>query len=306
MRIASARYGTADRWVNVTRILDTLLRYNGEAIVDNRLAGDPCPGTRKSCVVRFDDGTESEYQEHETIRLCGIRTSNLLYHICPFTAGREQWKWNISQIKTYARWINGKRIVSVVQGAGIDPLEDVLDELDDYRVDELIVRPNSDLWEMETFPHAIQKIVSTNPDEAFFYCHAKGTSKPADSPELLADRLWASYMYLFLFGNPRKTLEALTRYSTVGCFKEDFGFFDTRWHFSGTFWSIRHDRLFTRPDWNVWPLDRFFLEYFPSRHFSWDEALDLCPIRRPRQHQDWLSWQQIAPRIDQALVEFIG
>jgi hypothetical protein len=304
MRIKSARYGAANAWVDVTRVLDTLLRYSGEATVDNRLAGDPCPGIRKSCVVHFDDGSESEYQEHESLRLCGIQKTNLLYHICPITTGREQWRWNISQIKMYARWINGRRIVSVVQGRGIDPIDDVLHEFGDFPIDELIVRVNSDLWEMETFPHAIHKIYSTKPDEAFFYCHAKGTSKQAGSTELMAARLWASYMYRFLFGNPQKTLEALRSYSTVGSFKEENGPSSTHWHFTGTFWGIRHDRLFTRPNWNEWHRDRYFVEYYPNRHFPSEQALNLCPIKRPRSCLDWPSWQHIAPQIEQSLAEF--
>ena len=304
MRVRSARYGAADGWVDVTDVLNTLLRYASEVTVDNRLAGDPCPGTWKRCLVRFESGGEAEYQEHETIRLREIRKVNLLYHICPFAGGRGQWKWNVGQLRRYAGWVDGKRVVSVVQGEGIDPIDDVLREFGDFRIDTLIVRANSDLWEMETFPDAIREIVSTDPEEVFFYCHAKGTSKPADSPELKSARLWAGSMYRFLFGNPVKTLEGLRRYSTVGSFKQGDGVFGTDWHYSGTFWGIRHDRLFRRPAWNEMHRHRYFIEFFPSRHFPSHEALNLCPIGRPGDHLHWPSWQEIAPQIDRALEEF--
>jgi hypothetical protein len=304
MKIAAAKYGAGDRWVDVTRLVNILLHYSGEVTVNNELAGDPCPGTWKSCVVRREDGSSAEYQEHETIRLAEIKKTNLIYHVCPFAGGREQWRWNVGQLRKYASWTNGKRVVSVVQGKGIDPVEDVLRELGDFRIDRLIVRVNSDLWEMETFPHALAAIANTNAEEAFFYCHAKGTSKPAGSPQLRAARLWAGYMYRFLFGNSARTLEALNRYSTVGSFKEGDGAFDTSWHFSGTFWGIRHDQLFTRPDWNVLQRHRYFIEFFPSRHFNSQEALNLCPVRRPGDWLDWPSWQRVAPLIEKALQEF--
>jgi hypothetical protein len=194
-------------------------------------------------------------------------------------------------------------VVSVVQGVGIDPVEDVLREFGDFRVDQFIVRVNSDLWEMETFPHALKAIMNTNADEAFFYCHAKGTSKPADSPEQRAARLWAGYMYRFLFGNPRRTLEALNRYSVVGSFKEGDGAFDTNWHFSGTFWGIRHDRLFTRPSWDELHCHRYFIEFYPSRHFGSCEACNLCPVKRPAQWLDLPSWLAAAPAIEKMLEE---
>ena len=265
--------------------------------MNNLLAGDPCPGTRKSCVVEYEDSSKAEYEEHETIRKFGIKTLNLLFHICPFTEGREQWKWNVHQLKRYASWTNGKRVVSIVQGHGIDLVEDVLHEFDDFRIDKLIVRVNSGLCEMETFPHAIKEIASTNSDEAFFYCHAKGTSKPAGSPELKAAKLWTGYMYRFLFGNRARTLEALNRYSAAGSFKEESGAFGTNWHFSGTFWGIRHDRLFSRADWDDFSLHRSSIEFYPSRYFQWHEAFNLCPIRRPAGHLDCglcgKKWRQL-------------
>ena len=302
--IRSARYGAADGWVDVTAILNALLKYSSEATVDNRLAGDPCPGTLKRCVVRFEDGSEAEYQEHETFGLRRIAKTNLIYHIFPATAGREQWKWNVGQLRRYAGWVDGKRVVAVVQGHGIDPIEDVLREFGDFRIDRLIVRVNSDLWEMETFPHALREVANANPDEAFFYCHAKGTSKPPGSPELEAARLWTGYMYRFLFGNPRRTLEGLGRYSTVGSFKQGDGVFNTDWHYSGTFWGVRHDRLFRKPDWDDFQHHRYFIEFYPSHHFPSREALNLCPVPRPDSHLHWPSWQRVAPRIERALEEF--
>jgi hypothetical protein len=304
VKVKTARYGAGDQWVDVTDIVNTLLQYAGEVTVNNDLAGDPCPGAWKSCVVEHEDGSRGEYQEHETIRFTQIKIANLLYHICPFTEGREQWKWNVDQVKKYANWTNGKRVVSIVQGRGIDNVESVLREFGDFRIDKFIVRVNSDLWEMETFPFAIREIASTSPDEVFFYCHAKGTSKPISSPQLKAARLWTGYMYRFLFGNPEKTLKELNRYSTVGSFKEGDGAFDTNWHFSGTFWGMRHDRLFTRADWDEFHLHRYFIEFYPSRHFKAHDARNLCPIKRPADWLDWPSWQQLAPSIEKALEEF--
>jgi hypothetical protein len=297
-------YGAADQWVDVTDPVNSLLHDSGEATVDNHLAGDPCPGTWKRCVIQFWNGSKVEYQEHETVRLFRLQKTNLIYHVCPFTKGRKQWKWNIRQLKRFASWTTGKRVVSIVTGDGIDPPVQVLREFGDFRIDKLYVRVNSDLWEMETFPYALSQIANTNQNEAFFYCHAKGTSKPADSSELKAARLWAGYMYRFLFSNPSKTLDALNRYSTVGSFKEQVGSFGTNWHFSGTFWGIRHDQLFRKPNWNEYVAQRGFIEYYPSRHFKTHEALDFCPIKRPRDWLHWASWQKAAPRIDQALREF--
>ena len=143
---------SGDQWVDVTHVINTLLDYSGEVTVNNRLAGDPCPGTLKSCIVEYEDGNESEYREHETIRRIAIKTAAPDLSQSPLQLGGEQWKWNIEQLKQYASWTNGKRVVSIVQGRGIDDLDDVLHQFEDFRIDKLIVRVDSDLWEMETFP----------------------------------------------------------------------------------------------------------------------------------------------------------
>lgn len=133
---------------------------------------------------------------------------------------------------------------------------------------------------------------------------ATGTRVTVRRPLGLVAKTWRSGFVMVTILVPEKTLEELNRYSTVGSFKEGDGAFDTNWHFSGTFWGMRHDRLFTRADWDEFHLHRYFIEFYPSRHFKAHNARNLCPIKRPADWLDWPSWQQLAPSIEKALEEF--
>ncbi len=186
-------------------------------------------------------------------------------------------------------------MISIVQGAGCDDIDLVLSEFGDFKIDKVIVRLNSDLWEMETFPAAIRQIANENPNEAVFYAHAKGVSHAGAS--LTAAKIWTATMMKFLLGNREKVIDKLGRYSAVGSFKESNGAFNTNWHFSGTFFAMRHDKVFTRPQWSNFPPHRYFIEFFPSTHVPAHEAFNLCPVRRPRQWLDGASWEALIPAL---------
>ncbi len=295
LSVKSAQYGANDSWIDVTQVVNALLRYGDGVAVSNRLGGDPVPWVEKVLRCELSDGRRVEYAEGETAFWTPIEIAHLIYHICPFSRSRRVWQDNVRLLKQHANWINGKRIVSIVQGEGCDGVDQVLAEFGDFRIDRTIVRLNSDAWEMATFPAAIQHVASVAANEAVFYGHAKGVSHHGD--ELKAAEIWTRAMMVFLFGNRDKVLDKLSRHAAVGSFKESDGAFDTNWHFSGTFYAVRNDRLFNHPNWFPSNNDRYFIEFYLATMIQSDEALNLCPIIRPRRMLDYDQWREIEPSL---------
>jgi hypothetical protein len=294
-RVESARYGVEGAWIDATRVVNALLAYGDGVPVSNQLAGDPLPGVPKRLRCELDDGTTVDYVEGETAFWQPIEIANLLYHICPFARGRQTWRYDIALLKQHAGWVNGKRIVSIVQGEGCDDADMVLAEFGDFRIDKVIVRLNADVWEMATFPAAIAEVASPAANEAMFYAHAKGVSRQGD--ELKAAMIWTQAMMVFLFGNREKVLEKLGRYAAVGSFKEAYGQWGTDWHFSGTFFAIRNDRLFTRPDWHPLHSHKYFIEFYPATVIQAHEAYNLCPVPAASNWVDYARWGQAVPAL---------
>ena len=289
--VKSARYGVENSWIDVTQVVNALLIHADGVPVSNQLGGDPLPGVPKLLRCELHDGRRVEYAEGETAFWEPIDVANLVYHVCPLLRGRKTWQDNIRLLRQYAHWVNGKRVISVVQGDGCDNLDSVLAEFGDFRIDKLVVRLNSELWEMATFPAAIQHVASLAANEAVFYAHAKGVSHQGD--DLKAAMIWTRAMMVFLFGNRQKVLEKLGRYTTVGSFKESDGAFNANWHFSGTFFAIRNDRLFAQPNWRPVNMHRYFIEFYPATMFPAHEAFNLCPVPRPRSWLDYGQWRAV-------------
>jgi hypothetical protein len=48
------------------------------------------------------------------------------------------------------------------------------------------------------------------------------------------------------------------------------------WHFAGTFWWARHDKLFSQPDWDKLPVHRYAVEAYLANFFKSEEAACLA------------------------------
>jgi hypothetical protein len=303
--LVSAMYGASDRWVDVTNVVRALMRFGNGVRACNELGGDPLPNVPKVLCCRFADGTAADFAEGETAFWNPINTSHLLYHICPFRHNRAVWQLNIEMLKRHAAWINGKRIISIVQGTGCDDVDTVLGAIDGFRIDRLIVRLNSDLWEMATFPAALREIASTACDEALFYAHAKGVSHYGD--ELRAAIIWTEAMMAFLLGNRDRVLQKLGRHAAVGIFKREHGLWGADWHYTGSFFGMRHDKLFTNRNWDCFHSHRSFIEFYPGAMIPSQDAYDLCTVTAPEKwlDLDYSRWLEIQPALNDARARWL-
>lgn len=223
-----------------------------------------------------------------------ITVRNLIYHVCPVG----DWRENVDRVIQYQDAFNGRRIVAVAQGEGLEPIGDVepcLRPLDA----ELWVLPNDrELREVATFLPLLIAIQNTEPNEATFYGHTKGNTT-ADSME--GARLWREVMYHELLRNWLPCMEELRTHSVVGTHKylwpPHARPFPTelcpihRWMCCGTFWWFRHDAAFTHPAWRKVPMDRYGAEAWPSMLFPHTEAKSMW---QPWP-EDESAWPQLSP-----------
>lgn len=123
------------------------------------------------------------------------------------------------------------------------------------------------------FLEALALLESKNPDEATFYAHAKGTSKAPNDSVLPCVLQWANAMYALCLSMPEKVEAALRISPAVGCFRQIWWALKVPWHFSGTFFWLRHDALFSR-NWRVLGDGggSHGVEAFPGQHFQVGES----------------------------------
>jgi hypothetical protein len=186
-----------------------------------------------------------------------------------------------------ARWcvFNHRRVVAVAVDDRSEPLEVVQRAFADRGAEgiEFLESPNDpELRETATFPLLLSKVASTDPDEASFYAHTKGTSTSDDAE---AVRLWRDAMYEALLQPIEVVRDGLRRYPCVGTTKMVWPagrvppyptrLMHGRWMFAGAFFWLRHDQVFTRPDWHDVPKDRYGTEAWLSGLFQPEDALTL-------------------------------
>lgn len=200
-----------------------------------------------------------------------IHTRHLLYHVCPMR-GNGVWQRNVMQLRKRIGLFNGKRVVAIVTGPGLDPPEAVKD-LFAGTVQEWFVVPNSSARrEVATFLPLLQHVHTTDPGHATFCAHAKGVTKPVN-PGISVHR-WTQIMYETNLDYWPLVERTLLRHHLAGSFKKvgrGFAGSASAWHYSGTFYWLRNAELFRR-EWRkvdpVW----WGTESYPGRHFSADEA----------------------------------
>lgn len=179
---------------------------------------------------------------------------SLAYHIAPFAKGRGTlWRKNVAQLLRRIELFNGKRVIAVVHGDGLESVETVQSAFAGHRVDEWVIRANDrQTREMATFPTLLERMESTDEADAFFYAHAKGVRH---WPDKVAH--WRNTMYHVCLDDLPKVAAALTTHVCAGPFKHKGtckspdGTRTGPWHYSGTFYWVRSARLFSRPDWRT-------------------------------------------------------
>lgn len=191
---------------------------------------------------------------------------NLIYHIWP--ARGEMWRWNIDQLKQRIDLFNGLRLISIVHDDRTDHPDEVKASLAGHGC-EFLVLPNHPSGESNTFPAMLRRVASQDINEVTFYAHAKGVRHEAEVGPTL--RRWVEMSYSAGLDDWDQVRAQLELFALTGSFRRR-GRFDVHhrlcdWHYHGTFFWLRHARVFAKDCFDV-PQIYHGVEAWPGHHFT--------------------------------------
>jgi hypothetical protein len=175
---------------------------------------------------------------------------NLFYQICPI-AHNDEWKTNVDQLRRYFDVFNGTLVFIIKTGYLMVDSDDVVAYLDAPEGSQILFEENDvKLIEAKGFFKGLKLLESQNKDEITFYAHTKGITPDYLEEDRQNIRYWNAFMYDFNLGYIEQVEAALQRYSSCGCFKlvRNYDNIEAPWHYSGSFYWFRHDKIFIRPD----------------------------------------------------------
>lgn len=215
---------------------------------------------------------------------------HLLYHIWPVRDSN--WPSNVEQLLGRIDVFNGRRLVAIVHDERSDVPEAVMQRLDGHGC-EFVVRANHPAAEAHTFPDLLARVAAEHPRDVSFYAHAKGVKYGRRiSP---AVRTWCDALYSTCLDDWLRVRDDLSRAALTGAFRR-FGRFPTHrnlaaWHYSGTFFWLRHDRVFARTPLTV---PHFYggVETWPGLHFEASETACLFLDHLDALPYDEVFWAQ--------------
>jgi hypothetical protein len=223
-----------------------------------------------------------------------ITRLNLVYHVTPIMHPDNVWQWNVDELLKRIHVFNGRRIITVATPTGADARamdcpERVIEAFAGHDVEFRFEANDPLLREAPHFLPALREIASTNPAEAVFYAHTKGVSHRSQ----VAVRAWTLAMYHHNLDRIDEVRQLLPRWPCLGIAKRHgnfeylcLGLYRKEWahrqrpwhgwHFSGTFWWVRHDKLFSRPDWDQIDMHAYAVEAYLANFFTSEEAISLA------------------------------
>lgn len=200
----------------------------------------------------------------------GTPRRHLMYHIWPVHGSL--WRWNVERLLADIDLFNGRRIIGVVHDRQSEPPEAVRTVFEGHGC-EFIEMPNDPRGECLTFPSMLTSVASVHPDDVTFYGHAKGVKHGAGVSEPI--RRWTEALYDASLGQWSLVADHLRRYALTGSFRM-LGRFRAHqylgdWHYSGTFFWIRHALAFRR---SIHTVPQFYggVEVWPGLHFRPEET----------------------------------
>jgi hypothetical protein len=209
-----------------------------------------------------------------------ITTRNLLYHAAPFSGNGAPWRRGVKNIMDRLPLFNGRRVVAIMTGPGMDPPGEVRRAFGGDA--EFIEMPNvpggnhAAGREVISFLPLFEAIANTSPTEATFYGHTKGATQNNGHTA----HLWGDVMAELCLDYWPVVDRLLREFPVAGSFRKNVkawsahdGFDSASdWHYSGSFFWFRHDQLFSKPDWRR--IDQFYsgIESYPSLHFGREDA----------------------------------
>lgn len=199
---------------------------------------------------------------------------HLIYHCYPRATSRALWQWHMDELRPKLGLFTGTKRIAVAVDDGTDSLAAVRDYLAADGID-WIERANDPLGETNSFFDSLMPPLEKERGITF-YGHTKGTSHAAH--ELTWVLPWTKRMYDVLL--TESAIAATKTAPCVGIFRNrrafNAGFSDCPWHFPGTFFWFRNDRVFNNPvPWREHDPHRFAVEMYLGYRFGVDEGVCL-------------------------------
>lgn len=238
----------------------------------------------------FDEAVRrAEAKQSPPLEVSGL-PRHLLMHIMP-ASDNDWWRRNVAELRKRIDLFDGFRSIAVVTGGKLDPVAAVREAFAGCRIDNWIIKPNDAHWrDAHTFNDLLDTVAGQ--PGVTFYCHAKGVTRHHDPiPE------WIDWLWRLNLDDWPRVAAALHRHALAGAFRRyvEFKFPGShRWHYSGTFYWLRNDQVFVRPDWREIKLRRgWWGEAWPGQ-FPPEQAA--CLFGDGVSDLYWEStWQQLRP-----------
>lgn len=220
----------------------------------------------------------------------GTPRRNLIYHVWPVRGGT--WRWNLDELIRRIDLFNGRRVIGIVCDDRSEDADAVQACLQGHGC-EFVVMRNDRRGESATFGEMLARVESLDPDELSFYAHAKGVKYEPQFPRSV--KRWAEVQYAVTLDDWLGAKEQLQRFAMTGIFRKHGRFANHEnlgdWHYSGTFFWLRHASVFSR-NWQEVPQFYGGVEAWPGMHFSRHETgcMLLDNLRElPYQDRFWAS-----------------
>lgn len=203
---------------------------------------------------------------------------HLAYFIYP-VADNEVWKWNVDELRKRLPLFNGRRIVAVANNLNggsppLVPFKQVREYLGKEFEHVIEVSSRDILGEVVAFRPMLEYLREFDgPNDAIFYGHAKGVTKPGHP----TTRRWTELMYRANLDQWSTVATYLKNYLACGAFQswgdEPVGY--RPWVYSGTFFWFRAADVFLRPTLKSWrDVSQIYagVELWPGEVFDFADA----------------------------------
>lgn len=200
---------------------------------------------------------------------------NLLMFIYPVPG--PEWRRNLHQVIQRMAIFNGRRVIAVAVGEGLESSDAVWIELAGEDCEIVEVPNNPKLGEAAAFPEMLEQVQSTDPNEITFYCHAKGVTKQF-TDKIFPIRRWADAMYEVLLDGVDEAESALSEKAFAGAFRVKSATFPSgvqcefNWHYTGTFFWFRNQAVFSGENWSKVESDFWGVEAWPGGQCTINES----------------------------------
>lgn len=199
-----------------------------------------------------------------------IKSVHMAYHVCPIG----NWVWNLETLSQYVGKFTGHKVVGLatIPGMKISKVENVIYK---HLGDDVVIKKyknNPILRESMTFPHIMRylEVKANQKSSCIWYGHTKGITHIKKFAKVT--QKWAELCYLHTLGDKafEESVKVLEEgYAMSGPFKRygkqhNFPPQLYHWHYSGTFFFVRPDALFSRERQVIIRPHRYAIEALPG------------------------------------------